>query len=223
MASMYEVIGTNTPAYLLADPQGADVIAVPVEPGNGEIKRGTLLYRKDSGLYAPAATSQMSTSYNLVVLNADVDTGASVAAGTVAEDVPAYRAGRFIDGTVLYYNSSASAYQKVTAAHKLALRQFGIVFDTDENAGTFDNGSYTITYVANNNADPAEPDVSEAKLAGASYTILNNSDSKLSFTAPASKSFSKWNTKADGTGTDYAAAATYSTDADLKLYAVWAS
>lgn len=222
MASMYEVIGTSAPAYLLADPQGADVIAVPVEPGNGEIKRGTLLYRKSNGMYAPAATSQMSTSYNLVVLNEDVDSGASVAVGAVAEDAAAYRAGRFIDGKVLYYNSSASEFQKVTAEHKLVLRQFGIVFDPDENAPAFENGTYKITYVANNGV-ASDVDVVDPKLAGVAYTVLNNTDSKLGFTAPASKSFSKWNTKADGSGTDYAAAASYTADADLKLYAVWAS
>ena len=70
--------------------------------------------------------------------------------------------------------------------------------------------------------DSAEAPVTDYKLAGTAYTILNNSDSKLGFTAPATKSFSKWNTKADGSGTDYAAAASYSTDADLTLYAVWA-
>ena len=44
--SMYEVIGTNNPEYLLADPQGADIIAIPCEPGNGMVKRGTGMYRK---------------------------------------------------------------------------------------------------------------------------------------------------------------------------------
>ena len=33
--------------------------------------------------------------------------------------------------------------------------------------------------------------------------------------------FSKWNTKSDGTGTNYNTGATYSTDADLTLYAIW--
>ena len=222
MSTMYGTIGTSTPNYLLADPQGADVIAVPVEPGNGDIKRGMLLYRKSSGMYAPAGTSQISTSYNLVVLNEDVSTGASVTDGAVAEDVAAYRAGRFIDGKVMYDNSGTPT--KVTAAHKLVLRLFNILFDVDENAAEFENGTYKITYVANNGltGDSAEADVVKPKLAGTTYTVLNNSDSSLGFTAPDTKSFSKWNTKADGSGTDYAAAATYSTDADLKLYAVWA-
>ena len=222
--NLYSKIGESGYNQLLADPQGADVIAVPVEPGDGDLARGMVLYRKANGLWAPAATSQMSTSYDLVVLNEDVATGASLTDGAVAEDAAAYRAGHFIEGKVLYYNSSASEYQKVTAAHKLVLRQLGIVLDQAENAAEFDNGTYKITYVANNGltGDSAEADVVVPALAGSTHTVLNNSDASLSFTAPATKSFSKWNTKADGTGTDYAAAASYTVTADLKLYAVWA-
>jgi len=216
MSDLYKVIGTKSYANLLADPLGADVIAVPLEPGNGELDAGALLYRKANGLYAPAGTSQISTSYNLVVLKEAVDTG-SVGVGVVAENGAAYRAGIFIDGAVKLSSGT------LTAAHKIVLRMQGIKFDPDETAASFDNGSYTITYVANNAVTPAEADVVDVKIAGADYTVLNNSDSKLSFTAPATKSFSKWNTAADGSGTDYAAAATYSTDADLKLYAVWAT
>ena len=91
-----------------------------------------------------------------------------------------------------------------------------------DGAGTFNNGPALITYKANNSVTPAEADVVIEAARGGSYTILNNSDSKLGFTAPATKSFSKWNTKADGTGTDYAAAASYTANADLTLYAVWA-
>lgn len=221
MSNLYGIIGQSTPEHLLADPMNGHPIAVPVEPGNGEIKRGTLLYRKSSGLWAPAGTSQISTSYALAVLNEAIDTGASVSAGAVAENAAAYQTGRFIDGKVLYDNSGTPT--AVTAAHKVVLGLMGIYFDQSmESAPEFDNGGYTITYKANNGADPAEPDVKDYKLAGASYTVLNNSAAALGFTAPATKSFSKWNTKADGTGTDYAAAATYSTDADLTLYAVWA-
>ena len=190
-----------------------------MEPGNGTVKRGMVVYRKASGFWAPAGNSQITTGYMLAVLNEEINTGT----GTLAENAAAYQTGRFIDGKVFYDNSGTPT--KVTAAQKVALAKQGIFFDQSvESAGEFDNGGYTITYKANNGltGDSAEADVTENKLAGTDYTILNNSATKLGFTAPATKSFSKWNTKADGTGTDYAAAATYSTDADLTLYAVWA-
>lgn len=214
---LYSKIGEQTYTNLLADPQGADVIGVDMEPGNGIVKRGTLIYRKANGFYAPAASAQVTTSYMLAVLNEDVDTGDSVAEGAIAEAAAAYRAGRFIDGAVKLASDAT-----VTAAHKVVLNLMGIRFNVKEGTDTFDNGSYTVTYVANNSVTPAEDDVVKVKLAGVDYTVLNNTDASLSFTAPATKSFSKWNTKADGSGTDYAASATYSTDADLKLYAVWA-
>lgn len=221
MSNLYETIGTSTPEHLLADPMYAHPIAVPMEMGNGLIARGTLLYRKANGLWAPAATSQVSSSYAFAVLNEKVDTGESVGASAVAPVAAAYQTGRFIDGKVTYYNTSASEYQSVGAAQKQVLGLQGIFFDQSmESAEEFDNGVYKITYKANNST--TEADVVKTKLPGASYTVLNNSDSSLSFTAPETKSFSKWNTKADGSGTDYAAAATYSTDADLTLYAVWA-
>ena len=120
MSELYKKIGESGYDQLLADPQGADVIAVPCEPGNGDIKRGTILYRKASGLWAPAAAAQIVNTNQLVVLNEDVATGNAPASGTTvtAEDAAAYRAGRFI---------------------KVILRQQGIVFDQKENTSTFTN------------------------------------------------------------------------------------
>lgn len=214
MSELYGVIGSRSYANLLADPQGADVIAIPCEPGNGEIKAGTVMYRKSTGLYAPAENGQISTSYQLVVLKEDVDTGVTVPAGAVAEDAAAYRAGCFIDGAVVLKNNGT-----VTDAHKVVLRLEGIVFDKKEATGTFDNSTVTITYIANNGTTEANKAYGAVK--GSTYTILANTVTE--FTAPATKSFSKWNTKADGSGTDYAAAASYTANADLTLYAVWAS
>jgi len=215
MSKLYDVVGEKTYTNLLADPQGADVIAISCEPGNGDIPAGTVMYRKPSGLYAPAASAQITASYMLVVLGEDVSTGETILPGAVAEDAKAYRAGRFVDGAVVLANNAS-----ITQAHKVVLRTEGIVFDVKEGSGTIENGTKTITYVANNGADPEEPDVEDAAIAGSTYTILANTDTK--FTAPATKSFSKWNTKADGTGTDYSAAGTYTADNDLTLYAVWA-
>lgn len=136
MSSLYEVIGTQTYANLLADPQGADVISIPCEPGNGDVPAGTVMYRKSSGMYAPAATAQITASYQLVVLKDATATGSAPASGetAVAEDAAAYRAGCFIDGVV-----KLAAGAALTDAHKVVLRAQGIVFDKKEAVGTFNN------------------------------------------------------------------------------------
>lgn len=218
MSAIYEVVGTFADRKLLADPAGADQIAVPLKPGSGKITRGEILYRDSSGLFVPAASGQISASYYLVVANEDADTGDSVDADSVPVNAAAFRAGCFVDGAVKLASNGT-----VTEAHKVVLRAQGIVFSKDMTADPVDNSVYHITYKANNAADPAEDDVVKAELAGATHTVLGNSGSGgTGFTAPATKSFSKWNTKADGTGTDYAAAASYTAIADLTLYAVWA-
>lgn len=204
--SMYEVIGRNDPEYLLADPQCADVIAIPCEPGNGQVKRGTVMYRKANGMYAPAATANVTTSNLLVVVDESVDTDANKA---VAADARAYRAGRLIYGKV-----TLAADVALSAANIVVLRNQGIVFDQMDTADVFANGKATITYKANGGTGA---DVTAYADYGSAYSIAANS-----FTAPSSKSFSKWNTKADGSGTQYAANASYTANGDLTLYAIWA-
>ena len=129
--SMYEVIGVNNPEYLLADPQGADVIAIPCEPGNGTVKRGTVMYRKESGMYAPAAAANVVATNMLVVVDETVDTDANA---TIAEDAKAYRAARLIYGKVTLTNDAA-----LTADQLVVLRGRGIVFDQMDTATEFDN------------------------------------------------------------------------------------
>ena len=142
MASIYGTIGTSTPEHLLADPIGARPIAIPMEPGNGEIARGTLVYRKSSGLWAVAATANVVDTNLFAVMNETVDTGSAPASGVtaVAENAAAYETGRFISGKVLYYNTSGTKYDKPTAAMEAILADKGIFFDQSvESAPGFEN------------------------------------------------------------------------------------
>lgn len=131
--SLYEVIGTNNPEYLLADPNGADLIAIPCKPGNGKINRGTVMYRGADGMWLPASSAEAVDTNMLAVLDESVDTTASA---TVAEDARAFRAGRLIAGKVTLKGGA-----ELTAAVQLALRKQGIVFDQMVGTGTFTNGT----------------------------------------------------------------------------------
>ena len=136
MSELYSKIGERGYENLLADPHGADLIAIPCEPGNGDIKGGTIVYRKASGLWAPAASAQIANTNQLAVLKETVATGNAPASGetATAEDAAAYRAGRFVDGRVTLASDAA-----LTAAHKVILRQQGIVFEEKESTSTFTN------------------------------------------------------------------------------------
>ena len=94
------------------------------------------MYRKASGLWAPAASAQVVNTNQLAVLKEAVASGTAPASGVtaVAEDGIAYRAGIFIDGAV-----KLTAGAALTEAHKVILRQQGIVFDKKESTTTFTN------------------------------------------------------------------------------------
>lgn len=68
--------------------------------------------------------------------------------------------------------------------------------------------TYTISYNANGGSGEMESTV------GGDPVVA-----ECTFTAPSGKRFSKWNTKADGTGTDYAVGA--KPGADVELFAIW--
>lgn len=68
--------------------------------------------------------------------------------------------------------------------------------------------TYTITYDSNGGSGTMEDTV------GANPAVAT-----CTFTAPSGKMFDKWNTQADGNGTDYAVDAT--PKADLDLFAIW--
>jgi uncharacterized repeat protein (TIGR02543 family) len=76
--------------------------------------------------------------------------------------------------------------------------------------------TYSVTYDGNGNTGGTAPD-SQTKTYGVSLTLRTNTGSltKTGF------NFAGWNTAANGTGTDYAAGASYTSNAGLTLYAKW--
>lgn len=133
MSNLYGIIGTSTPEHLLSDLLNGHPIAVPMEPGNGTVKRGTVIYRKDSGLWAAAAAANVVNTNLLAVINEEIDTGT----GSVAENAAAYQTGRFIDGKVTLAEDA-----ELTAANKATLATVGIFFDQSaESAEDFNNGN----------------------------------------------------------------------------------
>ena len=77
--------------------------------------------------------------------------------------------------------------------------------------------TYSVTYDANGATGGTVPTDSTSYDANASVTVLGNTGNlvKTDYT------FAGWNTKADGTGTDYAAGDTFTITADTTLYAKW--
>lgn len=131
---MYATIGKWEPEYLLSDPRDSQVIAIDCLPGSGVIQRGMIMKRENTGMYSPAAAADITNTNFLVVLDetVDIETG-----GTVAAVARAYRAGRMIASRLLLSDGG-----KLTAEHKLVLRQQGFLTDLlMEDAEEFNNST----------------------------------------------------------------------------------
>ncbi len=87
---------------------------------------------------------------------------------------------------------------------------------SDQSAG--DAATYSVTYDANSATGGTVP-APQTKTEGVDLILATNSGSLVRN----SDTFVGWNTAADGSGTDYAAGATYTTNAALTLYARWTS
>jgi hypothetical protein len=75
---------------------------------------------------------------------------------------------------------------------------------------------YNISYHGNGNTSGSAPKDSTKYVSGATVTVLGSGS-----LARGSYSFSGWNTKSDGTGTQYNAGATITITEDFTLYALW--
>ena len=72
--------------------------------------------------------------------------------------------------------------------------------------------TYTVSYNANGGSNAPS---SQSKTWGYALTLTSNKPTRTGYT------FVKWNTKSDGTGTDYASGASYSSNSNNTLYAIW--
>ena len=80
------------------------------------------------------------------------------------------------------------------------------------------DGPFAVTYDKNNEgASGTMTDANSPYTKDATVTVLGNS-----FTAPTGMVFTGWNTKADGSGTSYAAGNTFDAVKDVTLFAQWA-
>lgn len=117
--NMYGKVAESKPGYLVAETGNESKIAINVAPGNAKVARGTVLYRQDSGIYAPATAADVTTTKYLVVLDEEVDTALS---DTVAQAAAAYRTGTFFTGKVVLKNGA-----ELTNENIVALRNQGIL------------------------------------------------------------------------------------------------
>lgn len=111
----------------------------------------------------------------------------------------------------LYYTGTAAKGTKVYVRTASGSSYSGVNTHTAPDYVT----KFTITYKANGGSGT---DQTQQKTYGSSVTLKSaGTFSRSGYT------FTKWNTKADGTGTSYNAGATYTGNANLTLYAQWAS
>ena len=123
MENLFNTLGESEVKDLLATGKSS-AVAISVEPGNGTIPYGTVLYRKSGVLYAPAAAGQMDGSKELVILKDNVDTTTNAG---IAVAAAAYEEGVFKAGTVKISDGNGG-YTAVNAAQALVLRQQNITF-----------------------------------------------------------------------------------------------
>ena len=91
--------------------------------------------------------------------------------------------------------------------------------------GPSPSGTYTVTYLGNTNTGGTVPAGVTSYAGGSSVTILGNSGSLVKLgTEPSiltNSQFGGWNTKADGSGTNYVGGDTFNITQNTTLYAKW--
>jgi uncharacterized repeat protein (TIGR02543 family) len=105
-------------------------------------------------------------------------------------------------GWILKYYSNGGAVSKTSSTHGDI-----VTFYAQWKAKT-----YAVTYHANGGSGAPS---NQTKTYGTALTLRTDKPTKTGHT------FSKWNTKADGSGTNYNSGASYTSNAAVTLYAIW--
>ncbi|MDR1759237.1 MAG: InlB B-repeat-containing protein [Fibrobacter sp.] len=129
--------------------------------------------------------------------------GGSLIAGATGKT---YNAPAATAGTVYYYAVATNTDNGITAIAKSGV--FEVVVETT---------NYTVTYNGNGNTSGAVPTDETEYQNNEPVTVLGNTGTLVK----TGYIFAGWNTKADGTGTNYAAGATFNITANVTLYAKW--
>ena len=124
------------------------------------------------------------------------------------------KANQFIN-TILNKIANGTAKVSISRTHSDTTANAILIVGGSGDDNTFPvaaRTSYPVSYNANGGTGATS---SQTKWYGEGLALRSNGFSRSGFT------FKQWNTKSDGTGTAYAAGATYTGNAALTLYAIW--
>ena len=110
------------------------------------------------------------------------------------------------------YSRSTSSQSKTCSARLTGVERVGGTMSVSAKYTIPALNSYTVTYNANGGSRAPS---SQKKYYGRSLTLSSTKPTKTGYT------FSKWNTKSNGTGTSYNPGSTYTSNASVTLYAIW--
>lgn len=215
MATIYDIQGTMFWAYASGQSNWGPYIELTSVWDDGNLIR----YNWEIGIWYKYNWSfNFTWEYRWGESGAGTETGAS---GSLSVDD-----GR-TDGVERYVYTTGSDYWTRTNNDRSVYLQ-GYV-SSNLGSGTADTGWFTIPKIASSDTpwSPTSYNViynpnggvyninNQFKVVGTNLTLNTETPTKSGFT------FNGWNTKWDGSGTTYAAGATYTTDAPLYLFAQW--
>jgi uncharacterized repeat protein (TIGR02543 family) len=209
-ATSYYDRSAGTPAWVNLTPSGATTSDLIVADQYGE--------SRDSNL--PAAGAVEIELDDLYQVRAVQSSGGSISGASIFGDV--YPANTDVTITAIPATGQSFSGFNVQAATSMTVTSNPFVLTVTAPTVITPNfvaaaaGEYSVSY-SGNSAECGAPPASETS--ATSKVISANLGSNL--LQRAGFSFSGWNTEPNGSGTDFASGSTYSTTANLNLYAKW--